>query len=54
MEQVWNNFIGHTANSLLQDKGDIGRSLRANTGHVRRSQGKLRSFILAFELPSPP
>lgn len=53
-EQVWNDFKGHTANSLLRDKRDICRSLQANTRRVRRSQEKLRSFILASKLPSPP
>ena len=52
-EQVWNDFKGHTANSLPRTKQDIRNSLHANTRRVRRSQGKLRSFILASELPSP-
>jgi transposase len=53
-EQVWNDFKGHTANSLLRDTRDLCRSLRNNVRRVRRSQAKLRSFILASELPSPP
>jgi transposase len=53
-EQVWNDFKGHTANSLLRDKRDIRRSLYANTRRVRRSQAKMWSFILASKLPSPP
>jgi transposase len=52
-EQVWNDFKGHTANSLPRTKQDIRNSLHANTRRVRRSQAKLRSFILASELPSP-
>jgi len=52
-EQVWNEFKGHTANSLPLDKQDIRNSLHANTRRVRRSQDKLRSLILASELPSP-
>jgi transposase len=52
-EQVWNEFKGHTANSLPMDKQDIRNSLHANTRRVRRSQDKLRSLILASELPSP-
>jgi transposase len=52
-EQVWNEFKRHTANSLPLDKQDIRNSLHANTRRVRRSQDKLRSFILASELPSP-
>jgi putative transposase len=53
VEQVWNDFKGHTANSLPLDKQDIRNSLHANTRRVRRSQDKLRSLILASELPSP-
>lgn len=53
-EQVWNDFKGHTANSLRRDTRDLCRSLRNNVRRVRRSQAKLRSFILASELPSPP
>ena len=54
VEQLWNNFKGHTANSLPRNMRDIHRSLQANTRRVRHSQAKLRSFILASELPSPP
>jgi putative transposase len=54
VEQLWNAFKGHTANSLPRDTRDIRRSLQANTRRVRRSQAQLRSFILASELPSPP
>jgi transposase len=54
IEQLWNDVKGHTANSLPRDTRDIRRSLQANTRRVRRSQAKLRSFILASELPSPP
>jgi transposase len=53
VEQLWNDFKGHTANSLPRDTRDIRRSLRANTRRVRHSQAKLRSLILASELPSP-
>lgn len=52
-EQVWNDFKGHTANSLPLDKRDIRNSLHANKRRVRRSQDKLRSFILSSELPNP-
>jgi transposase len=54
VEPLWNDFKGHTANSLPRDRRDIRRSLQANTRRVRHSQAKLRSFILASELPSPP
>jgi hypothetical protein len=53
VEQVWHDFKSHTANSMPQDKHDIRVSIHANTYRVRRSQDKLRSFILASELPSP-
>lgn len=50
-EQVWNDFKRHTANSLPLRKQDIRNSLHANKRRVCRSQNKLRSFILASELP---
>lgn len=52
-EQIWNDFKGHTANTVPLVKQDIRNSLHANTRRVRRSQSKLRSLILASELPSP-
>jgi putative transposase len=54
VEQVWNDFKSHTANSLPRHLRDLRRSLYANTRRVRGSQTKLRSFILSSELPSPP
>jgi hypothetical protein len=54
VEQEWNDPKGHTANSLLWNTRDICRSLQANTRLLRRSQAKLRAFILASKLPSPP
>jgi transposase len=54
VEQIWNDFKGHMANSLLWDRRELRRRLHANTRRVRRSQAKLRSFILASKLPSPP
>ena len=53
VEPLWNDFKGHTANSLPRDRRDIRRSLQVNTRRVRHSQAKWRSFILASELPSP-
>jgi len=53
-EQVWNDVKGHTANRLLRDTRDLCRRFQANVRRVRRSQAKLRSFILASKLPSPP
>lgn len=52
-EQVWNEFKGHTANSLPLVKQDIRNSLHANKRRVCRSQDKLRSLILASKLPAP-
>lgn len=52
VEQVWNDFKGHTANGLPLDKPDIRNSLHANKRRVQHSQDKLRSLILASELPS--
>jgi transposase len=54
VEPLWNDFKGHTANSLHRDTRDLRRRLQANTRRVRRSQAKLRAFILASGLPSPP
>ena len=54
VEQIWNDFKRHTANSLPRTKQDIRLSLHANARRVRRSQDKLRSFILASDLPTPP
>jgi putative transposase len=53
-EQVWNDFKGRTANSLLRDTHDLRRRLSANCRRVRRSQAKLRAFIRSSQLPSPP
>jgi transposase len=53
VEHVWHDFKSHTANTMPQNKQDIEISIHANTYRVRRSQDKLRSFILASELPSP-
>ena len=54
VEQVWTDFKGHTANSLLRDKQHIRLRLHGNSRRVRHSQQKLRSFILASDLPSAP
>jgi transposase len=53
-EQLWNDFKSHTANSLLRDQQHLRRRLYDNTRRVRRSQTKLRSFLLASKLPLPP
>jgi transposase len=53
-EQVWNDFKGRTANSLLRDTRDLRHRLAANTRRVRHSQAKLRAFIRSSKLPLPP
>ncbi len=54
VEFIWSDFKGHTANSIPVCKQDVRVSLHNNTRRARRSQDKLRSFVLASELPSPP
>lgn len=53
-EQLWHDFKHHTANSLLRDKQDIRLHLHASTRRVRRAPDKLRAFVRASDLPSPP
>jgi transposase len=53
-EQVWNDFKGRMANTLLWDTRDLRRRLSASARRVRRSQAKLRSLLLSSKLPSPP
>ena len=50
-EQVWNDFKGHTANSLPLRKQDLRNSLHANKRRVCRCHDKLRSFVLSSKLP---
>ena len=54
VEQVWNDFKGHSANSLPLTKKNLRVSLHANSRRARNSQAKLRSYILSSDLPSPP
>jgi transposase len=54
VEQIWKDFKGHNANSLHLVKQEVRISLHANTRRARRSQAKLRSFVLASDLPSTP
>lgn len=53
-EQVWNDFKGHTANSLFGDLAHLHRRLHTNARRARRTQDRLRSFIRSSELPSMP
>jgi transposase len=54
VEQVWNDFKRHTGNSLLDSKQAIRLALHGGARRVRRSPNKLRSFVLASDIPSPP
>jgi transposase len=54
VEQVWNEFKRHTGNSLLHSKQAIRLALHEGARRARRSGNKLRSFVLASNLPSPP
>jgi len=54
VEQVWNDFKGHDANTLFRNQQHLRLKLHDNVRRVGRSQAKLRSFILASDLPSPP
>ncbi len=54
VEQVWNDFKRHTGNSLLRGKQDIRLSLHGSARRARRNPDRLRSFVLASDLPSAP
>lgn len=54
VEYIWNDFKGHTSNSSPHTRQDIHLQLHGNARRVRRSQQRLRSFVLASDLPSPP
>jgi transposase len=53
VEQIWRDFKGHMANGLPRTKQDVRLKLHDNTRRARRSQAKLRSFVLASDLPHP-
>jgi hypothetical protein len=53
-EQVWNDFKGHTDNSLMRKKQEICLNLHASARYMRCSGDKLRSLALSSELPSVP
>lgn len=54
VEFIWGDYKGHSANRLLLKKQDIRNHLHGSTRRVRRSQDRLRAFVLASDLPSPP
>ena len=54
VEFIWGDFKRRSANRLLLNKQDIRRHLHGSTRRVRRSQDRLRAFVLASGLPSPP
>lgn len=53
VEQLWRDFKHHMGNAIPLDKQDIRLNLHGSTRRVRRSQNKLRSFLLAADLPAP-
>ena len=54
VEFIWRDFKRRSANRVLRDKQDIRLNLHGNARRVRRSHDKLRSFVLAADLPSAP
>jgi transposase len=54
VEFIWGDYKGHAANRLLLNKQDIRNHLHGSTRRVRRSQDRLRAFVLASDLPSAP
>jgi transposase len=54
VEFVWRDFKRRSATRVLRDKQDIRLNLHGNARRVRGSQDKLRSFVLASDLPSTP
>ncbi len=54
VEQVWCNFKRRGANSLFKDRDEVRANLHSSTTAARSSQAKLRSFVLASDLPSTP
>jgi transposase len=54
VEFVWEDFKGHTANSLPKNTNHIRQALHRNGRRVCKSQDRLRAFVLASDLPSPP
>ena len=54
VEQVWCNFKRRSANSLFTDREQVRANLHYSSHLARTSQRRLRSFVLASGLPSPP
>jgi len=54
VEFIWGDYKGRSANKLLLTKQNIRNHLHGSTRRVRRSQDRLRAFVLASDLPSPP
>jgi putative transposase len=54
VEQLWGDFKRHSGNSIFLGKQDVRLMLHGNTRRVRRSPDRLRSFVRASDLPSPP
>jgi putative transposase len=54
VEFIWNDFKRHTSNSSPETQQEVRSQLHGNARRARRSQQRLRSYILASDLPSPP
>lgn len=54
VEWLWNDFKRHMGNALLRHQQDLRLRLHGSTRRVRRTPDKLRSFVLASDLPSAP
>ena len=54
VECIWADLDGRLAKSLLRGREELRNRLHASKRRLSRTQQKLRSFVLASELPSPP
>lgn len=54
VELLWREFKGRTGNGCPFDTDELRVTLHGNVRRVRQSQAKLRSFVLASDLPTPP
>lgn len=54
VEQLWGNFKRHSGNSIYRGKQDVRLMLHGNTRRVRQKPDRLRAFVRASDLPSPP
>lgn len=54
VEFLWQDFKKHSGNSVFRNKQDVRLALHGNTRRVQQAGGRLRSFVLASDLPSAP